>query len=221
MARQIHHHHKISKVVASLFLILGLLASVFYLARLFDIEEIKVLVENQGLWGQVIYIFFTATSVVIAPLTILPLWPVVLLIYGLGTAFYLTVLGSLLGGIANFYLARKFERGFVEKLLGKKAMHKVDEFVKQDGWQTLFILQLIGTWYDYVSYAAGLTRIAFQTFFLVTLITLVIRTGAIFFLMNEAIAVGRFGAVVVLIVSNVIGLLAGIEIWQRHRNHVK
>ena len=83
-----------------------------------------------------------------------PFWGLVL-IYLVTTPTYLV----------NFYLARRFGRPLVEKIIGKHSMKKVDEYAEDAGNITLLLLRIFQSGlFDYISYGAGLTKVRFRDF---------------------------------------------------------
>ena len=70
-----------------------------------------------------------------------------------------------------FYIARRFGRAWVLKLAGQKNMKEVDDFVEYAGTEMLILSRLFGfSVFEVISYAAGLTRISFRKYFIITLI---------------------------------------------------
>lgn len=71
----------------------------------------------------------------------------------------------------NFYLAKKFGRGIVQKFVGSKALGKIDHVAADAGVVALAIFRVLqGGYFDYVSYAAGLTKISWRDFLLVNFV---------------------------------------------------
>lgn len=71
----------------------------------------------------------------------------------------------------NFLIAKKYGRPFVEKLLGKHEMVKIDHYVANAGLGTLIMLKIfLGNFFDFISYGIGLTSINFRQFFWVNLL---------------------------------------------------
>jgi len=121
-----------------------------------------------GPWFIVVYIIIQILGIIIAPIggffiqvglfAILPPIQALFLIYAVTTpAFFI-----------NFYLARKYGKPIVTKLIGEHAMHTVNTYVEEIGPIMLVVIKLFqGGVFDYVSYAAGLTNLKSTVFFLV------------------------------------------------------
>lgn len=123
-----------------------------------------------GPWFLVVYIIVQIIAIIIAPLggffiqvglfAILPPVQALLLIYVVTTP----------GFFINFYLAKRYGRPIVIRLIGKSAMEKVDLYSKDAGPVTLILLKIFQAGiFDYASYAAGLTKIKPSVFFLINI----------------------------------------------------
>lgn len=141
-----------------------------YGARI-EIENVKKTVLGFGILAPIIFILLNTLSVAISPIPGFPFWFAGLAIFGFPIVGFYILLGNLIGATFNFWIARRFGRPVVVKLVGKKAMKKIDEVTIEIGWQMLLITRIfVGQLFDLVSYAAGFTPMAFKTYFLITLI---------------------------------------------------
>ena len=139
-----------------------------YGARI-EIENVKRIVLGFGILAPIIFILFNTLSVTVSPIPGFPFWFAGLAIFGFPIVGFYILAGNLIGATLNFWIARRFVRPVVVKLVGRKAMKKVDEISGEIGWQMLLITRLfIGQFFDLVSYAAGFTPMTFKTYFLVT-----------------------------------------------------
>jgi uncharacterized membrane protein YdjX (TVP38/TMEM64 family) len=131
----------------------------------------RAFVENLGPWGPAAIVLFTALSQIIAPMPGSPGVVVGIAVYGWAEARWYTYIGSLLSAVIAFWIARKFGRPWVRKLVGKKGLEEVDEFTTVEGTEALLVARLIGFHlYDYISYAGGLTNMGFEKYFIITAI---------------------------------------------------
>ena len=93
-------------------------------------------------------------------LALFPKWLAFVIIYITVTPLYMV----------NFYIARKYGRPIVRKIIGSKALEKVDHLAKDMGISTLVILKIFqGMYFDFISYGVGLTTISAKTFALVNI----------------------------------------------------
>ena len=89
-----------------------------------------------------VYIIIQSVTIIIAPiggffiqvamLALFPKWLAFVIIYITVTPLYMV----------NFYIARKYGRPIVRKIIGSKALEKVDHLAKDMGISTLVILNI-------------------------------------------------------------------------------
>ncbi len=80
-------------------------------------------------------------------------------------------MATFLSFIINFYIARKWGRGLVQKFVGQKGMENVDQFSQHYGLVSLFFARMfLGGIADFISYGAGLTKISFYPYLTVSTI---------------------------------------------------
>ncbi len=83
-----------------------------------------------------------------------------------------SLIGTLLGSILVFILARKYGRPWVENLVNQKDLHHFDAYFKKKGKLALLITRTIPVLFpnDVVSFAAGLTPLTLRSYFFISLI---------------------------------------------------
>jgi uncharacterized membrane protein YdjX (TVP38/TMEM64 family) len=82
-------------------------------------------------------------------------------------------LGSLLGAVVSYGLAKALGKDLVEHLAGEKRMRKVEAMLEQHGYWTLVGIRFMPIPFAFVNYAAALAGFRFRTFATSTLIGLV------------------------------------------------
>ncbi|TYB30296.1 MAG: TVP38/TMEM64 family protein [Candidatus Mcinerneyibacterium aminivorans] len=90
-------------------------------------------------------------------------------LYGplLGTIY--SMIGLLFGSSIAFLLSRKLGRPFVENVVKKEKIEKYDSFVLKNGKLTLFLIFLFPALPDdLICFIAGISRIKFKNFILIT-----------------------------------------------------
>ena len=89
--------------------------------------------------------------------------------YGLLIGTFVGGLGECAGAVVAFYISVKLGRPIVERLVGKDSLDFADKwFIKYGGWAVLLGRLAPFIPFDAVSYAAGLTKMDFKTFFIAT-----------------------------------------------------
>lgn len=164
---------KIAKIIKKNLFSISLFFILVLSVYVFNIGESGFLadgIRGWGIFGWLAYLFIVSLSTVFSPVSSLVLIPFAILTYGLWGAFLLTFVGSVMGGAANFYIARRLGRTVVEKLVGRSIIRKIDKYSKNFDWKTFLILRIVSVfYYDYVSYAAGFTNISDRLYFVVTI----------------------------------------------------
>lgn len=187
-----------------------------FILRSLELEAVANAIKDQGVLGWLVFIFFISVSVVFSPVNALIIMPIALISYGLFLAALLTFIGNIIGGTLNFYIARKFGRPMVEKIVGKKLINKVDEFTEVAGWKGFLMLRILGSnYYDYVSYAAGFTNIKEKIYFAITIPTSFVWTFILYYLIEKAITFNEVIYLVVIATVYVASLYLGYEAWKK------
>ena len=76
----------------------------------------------------------------------------------------------------SFFMSRKFGRNFVSKFLGKRQMKRVENISQKYLENNLFLMTgfLLTSWFDFVCYAIGLTKISWKKFMPALIISIII-----------------------------------------------
>lgn len=136
------------------------------LAIVVDISSLKVWVEKAGVWGPLVFILLKISTIVIAPLSGSPLYPLVGLIFGFWPGILYVAMGDFLGYTIAFYISRIFGKNIVLKLISNSEesvlMRIVNHISSVRGFAqaclTCFALPEI------LAYGAGLSRLPYYKF---------------------------------------------------------
>lgn len=92
-------------------------------------------------------------------------------LFGITAGLIYSLIGIALGSGIDFYLARLLGRAFVEGVFGDKQVARFDAFTSARGPQTGFLLLFVipGIPKDVLVYVAGISRISFPYFLIVTM----------------------------------------------------
>jgi uncharacterized membrane protein YdjX (TVP38/TMEM64 family) len=145
-----------------------------------DRERLQGVLRGAGALAPLVFVALLVVQAVVAPLPA----PALAIVggYGFGVVegFFLTWLGSLIGGVISFALSRRFGRGFVAE---SPRAARLDRFVEEHGVVLIFVLRLIPlVSFDAISYAAGLSGIRFRAFLLATALGMMPGTFAFVYL---------------------------------------
>jgi uncharacterized membrane protein YdjX (TVP38/TMEM64 family) len=212
------------------FIILGIIG-VFLLGsaqvgNAIGFERVIELLKTNPVTGAVIYVVYGVISVVIITLPIVPLWPVALFIYSFWIAVLLSLLGNVFGATINFLLARKFGKPLVIKMMGKKLFEEIEHLINVDDRKTFFLMRLFGSnYFDPISYLAGLSKMSFSSFFVITFVTSGIWISGMLYVISRLGGLDNIKGF--LSIMGVYGsfILIGTIIWKifhnRHLKHLK
>lgn len=98
-------------------------------------------------------------------------------LFGAYYGFFLCIVGSIIGGILNFYIARILGKSFIEKIVSKKdgwLLHKLTKFNEKPDHdiklkKLVFVFYLIpGIPKDILGYICGVTKIKFKEYIILS-----------------------------------------------------
>lgn len=162
----------------------------------------------------VAYIIVQSITIIIAPIGGLFLQVALFGLFDPGFSIMLIYLTTTPLYFINFFLARKYGRPLVERIVGKIALDKIDNLAEDAGILTLVILKVFqGGLFDYLSYAYGLTKVPFKTFLLVNIFG-GIPSAFISYLIIKKSSSLTSGIITLMIVAY---LLGGISIYLNHQ----
>ncbi|PIR41179.1 MAG: hypothetical protein COV31_02100 [Candidatus Yanofskybacteria bacterium CG10_big_fil_rev_8_21_14_0_10_46_23] len=143
-------------------------------------------VRQAGVWGPAVVIAYTILAHVFAPLVGSPVVFVSVAVFGIGEAFLYLYIASLISATINFYISRKLGRIWVRRLAGREGLEGMDKFLSVATTKILVIARLLGfSLFDFISYAAGLTKISFRKYFVITAVFAVIPMSIFAFLFKD------------------------------------
>jgi len=155
--------------------LVGLIASgvaFFAIVQAVGPDRLREAVVTAGPLAPIAYVLLKAVTVIVTPLSGTPLRLAAGTLFGFWEGVALSVLGTVLGGSANFWIARIFGRRAVLRLLGPQALTRVDPLLgRLADWRALVLARVVlAPLWDVISYGVGLTRLRFRTYFLVALL---------------------------------------------------
>ncbi|MHC1716686.1 MAG: TVP38/TMEM64 family protein [Candidatus Dojkabacteria bacterium] len=204
------------KVVVEILKFTIIIVVIYFFLKIFFVplvssDQFKEFVQNVGILGYFILITYHVLTQVFAPLSGTPGVILSITLYGLGTGMLILYIGSIISSIINFYISRKFGRRWVIKLVGEKGMKEVDAFTAVEGDRALIASRLLGfSIFEFISYAAGLTKIPFKIYIVITIITSGITHTLSYFLFKEIDFNSERGIILWIVFIFGAGLIFGI-----------
>ena len=176
------------KEVIFIFFILCIVASLavyFIFKNSISLEEFRSVINNFGIWAPLVFIILFTVGSMFIPST--PFMAVAGILFGIKYKIIYTTIGSILSAILLFLISRKLGRHWVESVLQKSYMKKLDLYNKrlEDGgaiWD-IFILRIIPMPFNVLNILMGVSRISARDYIIGTIFglipsnTIVVYTG--------------------------------------------
>ena len=122
----------------------------------------------------VVYIALMVTAIVVPPIPPVPLDIASGLLFGLLWGSVFTLVGAEIGAVIAFLIARHTGRAVFERRLPTKKLTQLKYAVEKRGFVALLVMRLLPAFhFDWVSYAAGLSRISLCRFAAATLLGMI------------------------------------------------
>ena len=205
----------IKKTLVFLLIITSVSGALLYIQKLIGLAKIQQLVAGSGVWGPVVLILLIVLTHIFAPIQGTPFVILGFALFGKWTIIYLS-LATAISSFTNFWIARKFGRDLVVRLVGKGAMSKVDHIAAHEGVKVLIVMRFFqGYISDFISYAAGFTSIKFPVYYLISLIVPIPWTVIMFILFDSIPQQQMFGWVLAL--GAVFFVIPPIYYYLKHR----
>lgn len=165
------------KELATLIISTAVIAVLFvlssYLFRNYE-PGIEAIIGLKSLAGMLLYVFVFILSIVLVPISSMPLIPLASKLWGVAITTTLSTIGWTSGAMIAFYLARKFGRPFVSRIVKTERIEKIEKMMPEKNiFLTIFFIRTVMP-FDGLSYALGLiTKVSPKTFFWATFLGLI------------------------------------------------
>jgi uncharacterized membrane protein YdjX (TVP38/TMEM64 family) len=157
--------------ILSLIGILLLLLGGYMLLSNFSYDELKEVAQAHRLRGAILLGFIMFGTTVIAPLTSLPLVPVIAPFLGPFTTGLACYVGWVLGAIAAFLIGRHYGQAFVSRYVNMEPFQKYERYFGDEANLFLIITLRMVVPVDILSYVIGIfSGISFKIYTIATMI---------------------------------------------------
>ncbi len=171
-------------------------------------DKVTAWLSQFGPFVILVYIIVQSITIIIAPLGGFFLQVALIALYKPAIALTLVYLVVTPLYMVNFYIARRFGRPLVAKIVGKNALAQIDRLAKNAGVLTLVILKVFqGGIFDYLSYAIGLTQIPFKTFAIVNIVGGIPGTLVSYYILTRFSNLTE-GIIVLIATAYILGIFA-------------
>jgi uncharacterized membrane protein YdjX (TVP38/TMEM64 family) len=186
-----------------------------YVTVLADPSELRVAIRATGALAPAVLIVLQSLQVVVAPIPGQVLAAVAGYLFGPWWGTLYNLIGVTIGSTVAFWLARRFGRRYVERIVHREALAWLDGLDDDRARATLFLCFLVpGLPDDVLCFAGGLTTIPLSHLVVIA----VVGRAPAFFLVNvlgELAGAGEYGVVVGLV--GVFGALTLLAVLYRER----
>lgn len=206
-----------SAIIVSLPIIVAILISfILQLSVVSNPEKFASWLSSFGPFLFIIYALIQIASIVIAPIGGTFIQYALIALIGPLKALSLIYLIATPTYVVNFFLARRYGRPLVKKVVGEKGLAKIDHYAKDAGVSMLIILKVLqGGYFDYISYAAGLTTISFHDFILINIFGGIPGTILAYVIFSKA--PNFFSSVILLQIVAAILIALSLFLTYRHK----
>lgn len=204
--------------VLELSLLVFLVVAAIGFANQIGIEQIRTNVAQLGVWAPLLVLLLRLTSIVIPVLPGTAYSIVAGALFGFWQGLLVIAIADLIACTANFFIAKRYGRNVVQKLVGQRFMGKVDRLSRKYLESNFFLLTgiLMTGLFDFVCYAVGLTRMSWRSFMGALSLSILIAKPPI-----VAIGAGIFEGGRILLGAALLGTfgLAMITGWFKRNQH--
>jgi len=204
--------------IAELSLVVALLVLAIAFINQVGIEQVRANVAQFGIWAPVILLLLRLTSIVIP---VLPGTAYSVLaggLFGFAQGLLIIAIADLLACTSNFFIAKRYGRSFVQKLVGQKFMVKVDSLGQNYLERNVFLVTglLMTGLFDFVCYAVGLTQMGWRKFMPALVLSIAIAKPPL-----VALGAGAFERGRILLGLSLLGMfiLAMITAWVKRKSN--
>ncbi len=160
--------------ILRLVLIAVLITLAILLINKFGIQQVREQVDRFGIWAPAIVFGLRFTSIIVP---VLPGTAYAILagaLFGFAQGLLVIALADLFSCTFNFYIARRYGRGLVQRFVGEQFMEKVDRVTQQHLERNFFLMAgfLMTGLFDFVAYAIGLTKTRWQSYLIALIISI-------------------------------------------------
>ncbi len=173
------------KIVKSVFWAIVLITFVYFLYSI-DKEILENIAIRLGWLGPVFIGLVLVCTQVFAPLSGSAFFFIGVKLYGYQPMLVLFYCTSMISAPICFFVARTYGRGMVTKLVGKENMGRLDEVTLLHEKPLLIVGRTLGYYFfDFISYALGLTKISFKKYFSYTVLLTLIPYILLYFVFKN------------------------------------
>lgn len=209
---------KIRKVIEFI-LIVGLIAAAIIFVNRLGIDQLRENVQQFGLWAPLAILLLRLTSITIPVLPGTAYAVIAGAVFGVVQGTIVIVVADFLACGGNFFIARRYGRGPVERVVGAHFMGRLDRWSKKYLEGNFFLMTgaLMSGFFDYICYAVGLSQMPARKFLSALALSVAISKPPI-----VAAGAGLISGERLLLGGSIVGVLAiaAVSAWIKRNDRV-
>ena len=160
----------------SIIISVAILLVLIFLIQNFGIEPLRERVENMGIWAPLGLLILRGISIILPALPSSTYSLLAGSLLGFKSGYFTILMSDIIFCQAAFFIARKYGRGPVKRLVGNKAMKRIESFNQNQLEGNFFLMTglLMTGLFDFLSYAIGIGGTRWRVFTPALLISLLI-----------------------------------------------
>jgi uncharacterized membrane protein YdjX (TVP38/TMEM64 family) len=181
-----------------------------------DVSGLERWIMLHPVLGAAIYLLALVASVVLLPLSSLPLLPLATRCFGVPMTALLSATGWWIGCLIAFQIAR-LGRGYLERVTSMAAVDRIEEKIPNDvGFGGIVVLRMILP-VDVVSFALGLLKhLRFRTYATASLLG-ILPFSLVWSYAGGQLGTGQFLSFALVVLGMAVVVLLVRRLWQAHR----
>ncbi len=132
----------------------------------FDLSSLKEMVARAGVWAPFVIILAKVTTIIVAPLSGAPIYPLAGVFFGFQKGFLYVIIGDFIGYSCAFLMSRTFGRPFIERMISQNEKGLLSMIVEHVS-TTRGFLHMCMTCFalpELISYGTGLSKLPYWKF---------------------------------------------------------
>lgn len=208
---------RIIKIIEFSLVILLIAGGIWFINRV-GIDRIRTNVAQFGIWAPFIILLLRLTSIVIPALRGTAYAVLAGALLGFAQGVIVITIADFLACTTNFFIARRYGRGVVQRIVGERFMDKLDQWSQKYLEGNFFLVTgaLMSSFFDYICYAVGLSRMPWKRFMSALGLSIAIVKPPV-----VAVGAGILQGEKLLIGASLVGVIAIaiISAWTRRKGN--
>ncbi|GEM_PF-241776 len=200
-------------------IVIALVVAIAFVNRV-GIEQIRANVDKLGIWAPFALLLLRTVSIVIPAIPSTAYSVLAGTLFGFWKAIIIIFIADFAACCLNFYIAKRYGRGIVQRFVGERFMGQVNSLASKHLENNIFLVAgfLMTGLFDFVCYAVGLTQMPWRKFIPALILGIVVSTPPIVALGAGIFAQGKWMLGLALLGMFGLAILTGWLNRKRNQN---